>query len=212
MPEKYLPQFEEAEQEKNEEKVYEFFINDKGELAIDGFGDINNPYNEDARSPDEQTGINKIDRWLETEKNAEGEYIKARFKDRGAYDKHVRELLTRGQAATRKLHKGIVERLTGRRIARAETAVVNLEGFTKQLSDFIDSDPELRGQIYGWDLKQLKSRKNADAQYRLTVYFESDWAKSGKKKKNFVGSYKEVRNAFERELDKLAQPLKVVEV
>lgn len=214
MTERYIPHEvkEAAEKIPEQEKKWDFQIDEKGELRIEGMGDINNPFNEDARSPDEEIGMSKIDRWLETEQDEKGRYIKARFIDKAAFDRYIISALRQGEALTKKLHKNIVERLTGPRIKKEAAASNNLEEFTKQLSDFIDSNSELRGQIFGWDLKQLKGRKNSDAQFRLTVYFENDWAKSGKKKKNFVGTYSEIIDAFERELDKLALPLRVVEV
>lgn len=214
MTEKFHPHLVEAPKEENgeQERVFDFVADEKtGELRVPNFGDINEPYNSDARDPDPETGLSKIERWLEVvpDPGKPGKYLKARFTDKAAFDHYCIEQLRRGRKIATEITKRSAEHMG--KMLRQIKEQVSLHDFVTQLSEYIDSDPELRSQILGWDLKQLKNKPNEPSKFRLTIVFEYHLHKSGKKKKNFVGTYNEVIDGFENELDKINAPLRAVE-
>jgi len=203
MSEKFNPVI--IEGEKNE-KEFPFVINDQGELRIPGFGDINEPYNADAHEVDDK-GLSRVERFLDVVKDENGKYIKARYKNKEEFKGRVLEQSAVGAKASRELHKKIVRRLTGMR--EEAPKVKDVRSFENVLSGYFDSDPWFRGMILGWNVRIMKS-KTAEPLYKLSVIFEDNLYKQGKRKVHFVGTYEEIVDKLEKKINEYEAPLRLV--
>jgi len=184
------------------------------EFNIDGFSDINDKYNKFAWGKDESKQI-RAKRWLEAvwdEKR--GLYTQARYKGgRKAYDKYTGDIRARGreiyhEAISQINKRGSVHELP----VKEKTETMTLEKFEATLTDYISSDSLSRSEIMGWNLRQLKQGKNTEPKFRLAVMYENEQAKNGKKEKVYVGTYEEIIEKFERDLELLDSNLKVVDL
>lgn len=202
MSEKFNPVIFEGEKEKE----YPFVVNEQGELRVPGFGDINEPYNADAHEVDDK-GISRIDRFLDVIKDENGKYIKARYKNEEEFKNKMREQLNKGAQITNEVHKRVVRRLTGMR--EEAPKVKDAKSFEKVLSGYFDSDPWFRGMILGWDVKTMKS-KTTEPSYKLSVIFEDNLYKQGKRKVYFIGAYKEILDKLEKKINEYEAPLRLV--
>lgn len=189
------------------EKEYPFVINEQGVLRIPGFGDINEPYNADAHDVDNE-GMSMAERFLDIVKDENGKYIKARYKNEKEFKGRIREQADRGAKATKEVHKKIVRRLTGMR--EEAPKVKDVRSFEEVLSRYFDSDPWFRGVIHGWNVRAMKS-KTAEASYKLSIIFEDNLYKQGKRKVNIEGTYKEIVDKLEKKINEYDSPLRLVE-
>lgn len=189
-----------------EEKDYQFVVNEQGELRVPGFGDINEPYNADAHEVDD-TGVSRAERFLDVIKDENGKYVKARYKNEKEFKGRMIEQANKGAQVTKEVHKKIVRRLTGMR--EEAPKVKDARSFENVLSDYFDSDPWFRGMILGWDVKTMKS-KTTEPSYKLSVIFEDNLYKQGKRKVHFTGTYAEIVDKLEKKINEYEAPLRLV--
>ena len=179
------------------------------EFNIDGFSDINDKYNKFAWGKDESKQI-RAKRWLEAVWDLErGLYIKARFKGgRKAYDKYAGDIRARGREI---YHEAISQRNKPGSVVefpvQEKSETMTQKKFDAILTGYINSDPTFRSEIDGLKLRELKQGK-----FRLAVMYKNEQAKKGKKEKVYVGTYEEIVEEFERDLELLDSNLKVVDL
>lgn len=177
----------------------------------DNFGDINDPHNDDAWT-DDGSGQTKAERWLVADWDGE-KYINIRFKDINAYYKRGGDIISAGRAA----YKEIIEkRARGASVrelpVREASGVMTLEKFNAILTDFTSTDSLSRSEIVDWNLRQLKQGKKSEPKFKLTVAYENELAKKGKKEKVYVGTYEEIIEKFGKDLELLDSNLRVVDL
>ncbi|MCX6782285.1 MAG: hypothetical protein NTW66_04180 [Candidatus Magasanikbacteria bacterium] len=210
MLEKYTPQIVETTLGENEEKMPEtiYAIGANGVLFVDGFGDLNEPYNADALDPDPATGKSKVETWLETEKDEKGRYVKAWFKDKAAYNRHWKEINERGRRMREKggeKIKGIIPR-----IGRGTEIPATLDNFNRSITTFIGSG-EYKDMIDKCEVTQLNSKAGEPLQFRMRVTFIDEWRERGRQRINLKGTYEEIVGALEKKLHKLSGPVHAVD-
>jgi hypothetical protein len=188
------------------EKDYPFVINEKGELRVPWFGDINEPYNADANEIDDE-GLSRVQIFLDVVQDEKGRYVKARFKNEEDFKSRMRQKLDAGAQVTKELHQNIVRRLTGMR--EEASKVKDVRSFEEVLSKYFDSDPWFRGMILGWNVKAMKS-KIAEPVYKLSVIFEDNLYKQGKRKVHFTGTYEKIVDKLEQKINEYEAPLRLV--
>ena len=213
MNEQRIPRAEQEPEKTNHklEPAWAFFPLPDGRLIVDNFGDLNgDPAFTPAYDMVPETGKTLMETYLDVERDEGGKIIKARIKDERAYSDYVKkkfEARQRGSAMATKIVNGALERLSGESIKRrkkAENLVkpdedMDLGKFTELLTGLIDEDRWTRDQIQGWKLITWKSKTAKEPVFKLMADFY------GGKTKDFVGTYDEIMEQLNNELDRIEE-------